>query len=183
MIIKNILSQEEIDSIQNIVVRCRKVDKQETYGRYMYHDFSGQQPDEIAFIETISNKVVEVTNKPYRLYGFTVADYTAEAGEPNLPPHYDGDQTDLIMTYQISSNRTWGVGVDLNVYELEDNDGIIFHPNESIHWRPHAKFEDGELVRVMFIRFRLPTESDYSHLTLSQHDPIFDEVRAYRDSL
>ena len=167
--------------MQDAVAHCPTRDKQELYGRYMYHDVVWKEGD--TFKDTILEKVIEITGQPYKVYGSVICEYTAEAGKPNLPPHFDGDQTDLIMTYQLSSNRTWGVGVDLNVYELEDNDGVIFHPNESIHWRPHAEFKDGELVRVMFVRFRLPIESDYSHLRLSQDDPIFSEVRAFRDSL
>jgi hypothetical protein len=66
---------------------------------------------------------------------------------------------------------------------LEDNDAVIFHPNESIHWRPHAEFKDGEFVRVMFIRFMLPDGTDYSYKRASLNDPVFDEVHALRDSL
>lgn len=180
MIIKNVLPQEEIDLLHEAVAKCPTRDRQEIYGRYMYHGIEWDEKS--AFENIILKKVVELTGKPYFVYGSVICEYTGEAGKPNLPPHFDGDQTDLIMTYQLSSNREWGVGVDLDIYSLEDNDGVIFHPNESIHWRPHAVFQDGEFVRVMFIRFRLPNESDYSHLRLSQDNPIFDEVRAYRDS-
>ena len=180
MIIKNVLSQEEIDLIQDTIAHSPK-NTQEIYGRYMYHDTVWEQ--RTAFGDTILKKVVELTGKPYQLNSFVTGEYTAEVGKPNLPPHFDGDQIDLIMTYQLSSNKQWGVGVDLNVYDLEDNDGIIFHPNENIHWRPHTEFKDGEFVRVMFFRFGLPTESDYSHMRFNQNDPILYEVRAFRDSL
>lgn len=175
------LSQKDVDIIRDAVAHCPTKDRQELYGRYMYRDFIWKE--RTTFMEDMLEKVTELTGKPYRFYGFVVAEYTAAAGKPNLPPHFDGDQTDLIMTYQLSSNRQWGVGVDLNVYDLEDNDGVIFHPNESIHWRPHTEFKDGESVMVMFVRFRLPIESDYSHLRFSQDDPIFKEVMDFRDSL
>lgn len=181
MIIKNLLSQEEINLIQDTIAKSPPPEKQERYGRYMHHYAEWHKPT--TFDDTILKKVIELTGKPYRLYGYVVCDYTAAAGKPNLPPHFDGDQTDLVMTYQLPSNKKWGVGVDCNVYDLEENDGVIFHPNESIHWRPHAKFEDGEFVRVLLIRFRLPTETDYSHLRFSQDDPIFSEVLAFKDSL
>lgn len=181
MIIKNVLSQEQIDVIQELIAGCPTRERQEIYGRYMYHDVIWKE--RATFRETILEKVIELTGKPYRVVGSVTAEYTAEAGKPNLPPHFDGDQTDLIMTYQLSSNRQWGVGVDLKVYDLEDNDGVIFHPNECIHWRPHVEFKDGEFVRVMFIRFALPQMSDYSHMMFSQNSPIFDEVKAFRDSL
>lgn len=181
MIIKNVLSEEQIDVIQELIADCSNIERQERYGRYMYHDIIWKE--NATFRETILKKVIELTGKPYRVTGSATAEYTPKAGKPNLPPHFDGDQTDLIMTYQLPSNRQWGVGVDLKVYDLEDNDGVIFHPNESIHWRPTVEFEDGEFVRVMFIRFALPQMSDYSYKAASLDDPIFDEVKAFRDSL
>jgi hypothetical protein len=180
MILKNVLTQDQIDDIQKAIADCPNLEKQSVYGRYMHHDVSWGQS---TFRETIVNKVRELTGKPYKVVGAVTAEYTLEAGKPDLPPHFDGDQTDLIMTYQLPSNRQWGVGVDLNVYMLEDNDGVIFHPNESIHWRPLVEFKDGEFVRVMFIRFMLPNGTDYSHKIASLVDPIFDEVNAFRNSL
>ncbi len=181
MILKNVLSQDQIDVIQEAISNCPTKEKQSRYGRYMHQDVIWKE--NATFRETVLEKVKELTGKPYRIVGAVTAEYTSEAGEPNLPPHFDGDQTDLIMTYQLPSNRQWGVGVDLNVYMLEDNDAVIFHPNESIHWRPHAEFKDGEFVRVMFIRFMLPDGTDYSYKRASLNDPVFDEVHALRDSL
>jgi hypothetical protein len=181
MILKSILNQDQIDAIQEAIADCPNIEKQERYGRYMYHDVIWKE--NATFRETVLEKVKELTGKPYMVVGSATAEYTLKAGKPNLPPHFDGDQTDLIMTYQLPSNRQWGVGVDLKVYDLEDNDGVIFHPNESIHWRPNAEFKDGEFVRVMFIRFMLPSGTDYSHKAASLDDPIFDEVKAFRDSL
>lgn len=181
MIIHNVLSQSEIDDIKETLNACTNIEEQSIYGRYMFHDLIWKNQN--TFRSTILNHIKELTGEDYMNVGSVCAEYTARAGEPNLPPHFDGDSTDLIMTYQISSNKQWGVGVDLNVYELEDNDGIIFHPNESIHWRPHTTFEEGEFVRVMFLRFQKRNITDYSHMTKSMDDPIFDEVKAYRDSL
>ena len=181
MIINNVLSQSEIEEIQEALDLCPNIEEQSLYGRYMFHDVIWKE--EPTFKSTILHKVQEVTGKPYSYSGAACAEYTNKAGEPNLPPHFDGDSTDLILTYQIASNKQWGVGVDLNVYTIEDNDAVMFHPNENMHWRPHATFEDGEFVRVMFIRFALPQRSDYSDKALDIYDPAFDEARAYRDSL
>lgn len=181
MIINNVLNQSEIEAIQRSLDLCTNIEEQSRYGRYMFHDVIWKEGH--TFKSTMLHKVQEVTGKPYKYLGAACAEYTNKAGEPNLPPHFDGDQTDLILTYQLASNKQWGVGVDLTVYNLEDNDAVMFHPNENIHWRPHAKFEDGEFVRVMFMRFIFPTVTDYSHMQYSVSDPIFDEVKAYRDSL
>jgi hypothetical protein len=183
MIINNVLSQSEIDGIQEAIAHCPNIEEQSRYGRYMFHDIVIKEDN--TFKSTLMHHVVKATGRDdWKMNGAVCAEYTAKAGDPNLPPHFDGDHTDLIMTYQLSSNKTWGVGVDLNVYDLEDNSAILFHPNESIHWRPHAKFEDGEYVRVMFVRFVIPGEnSDFRHKSYDLLHPIFDEVNAYRDSL
>lgn len=181
IVIKNALSESEIADIQSSIALSPDVEEQSNYGRYMYHGVIWKNDN--TFQSTMLHKVGQITNNgDWMIVGAACARYTADAGDPNLPPHFDGDSTDMIATIQIESNKTWGVGVDLEVYEIEDSDAVLFHPNESIHWRPHADFQDGEYVLVMFMRFKLPKITDYSHKRYSQDDPIFDEVKAYRDS-
>lgn len=110
--------------------------------------------------------------------------YAKEYGQPNLPPHFDGDDTQLIMNYQLDSNTTWPVGIDKHTYGLKNNSAVMFHPNENIHWRPHKDFSDGEYVIMMFFRFYEPhNKQDYSHQALSQDDPVFRDILEYRNSL
>lgn len=110
--------------------------------------------------------------------------YSAKYGKPNLPPHFDGDTSDLIFNYQLSSNTVWPLGVDLETFALEDNEAMLFNANEHVHWRPHKQFQDGEYVTMMFFRFFDPLNpSDYSHMRFSQEDEIFKDVRDLRSSL
>ncbi len=110
--------------------------------------------------------------------------YSSEYGEPNLPPHFDGDSTDLIINYQLDSNTSWDIALDTEVYPMEDNSALIFNPNESIHWRPHKTFKEGEYVRMVFFRFYNPAgRSDYSHLNFMQDDAIFKEPNKLREKL
>jgi hypothetical protein len=182
MHINNVLNQSEIEAIKKALTECSDIEEQSEYGRYMYHGLVWTNDN--TFKSTLLHKASELSGRDDWLFvGAACATYTAEAGEPNLPPHFDGDNTDLIMTYQIESNKQWGVGVDTHVYTLEDNDAVAFHPNENIHWRPHADFQDGEYVTVMFARFALPVGTNYAHKRFDVNHPIFDEVKAYRDSL
>lgn len=122
--------------------------------------------------------------KGLSLAGANAVEYSNKYGKPNLPVHYDHDSNDLIINFQLSSNTNWGVGVDLNIYELEDNSALIFNANKYTHWRPHKTFQDNEFVKMIFFRFmNEKNPSDYSHLGYSIDHPIFLEVNKFRDSL
>jgi len=116
------------------------------------------------------------------LSGITYVEYNKLYGTPNLPPHFDGDTTDLIINCQLFSNTSWPVGLGTETYDLEDNSALLFNPNTNIHWRPHKVFKDGEYVKMIFVRFcRVEGKSDYSNLRYSQDHEVFKEVVAIRD--
>jgi hypothetical protein len=111
-------------------------------------------------------------------------EYNAKYGAPILPPHVDGDFNELIIDYQLESNTRWPIGVNLELYPLEDNEAIIFNPNTNIHWRTHKDFQQGEYVRMLFFRFyKANKKSDYSYLPHHPEDPLFKEVADFRNSL
>jgi hypothetical protein len=111
-------------------------------------------------------------------------EYNRQYGEPNLRPHFDRDFNEYIIDYQLESNTSWPLGVDLDVYEMPDNSAVLFRPNDSIHWRPRKNFEYGEYVKMLFFRFFDPINpADNSHLPHNPADEMFDEVNALRDSL
>jgi hypothetical protein len=110
--------------------------------------------------------------------------YSNLYGDPGLPPHFDGDTNDLVIDYQLDSNTSWDLGVDLKTYPLENNSALLFNANEHIHWRPHKSFNEGEYIDMIFFRFyNLNNKSNYKHLKYSQNDDIFKEARDFRNSL
>jgi hypothetical protein len=179
----NILTQEEIDfilkEIKNVPEESTKID--EILGRALLHNITF--PDEIiakasALAHKVSDRKLETGN------GAMCTIYSNEYGSPNLPPHFDGDTTDVIVNFQLDSSTSWDLGLDLTLHTLEDNSALIFNPNENIHWRPYKEFKDGEYVTMIFFRFRDAAEiSDYSHKSYTTRHAIFNDVRAYRDSL
>ena len=178
-IIPNVFSKEQIEYAMQNIASSPNIEEQSRYGRYMFHDMNWDE----GFQSTALHQAEEAVGEKLLWAGAGCAEYTAKAGEPNLPPHFDGDSTDYIMTYQLSSNKAWPLGVDFNVVTLEDNSGVIFEPNKNIHWRTHTKFEDGEFVRMMFFRFQRPIMSDYSDMAKDLKDPIFDDINEFRDSI
>jgi hypothetical protein len=116
--------------------------------------------------------------------GATFVRYSNLYGNPNLPPHFDHDSTSLVIDYQLKSNTSWGLGVDLEIYSLEDNSALLFNPNEHIHWRPHKTFNNEEYIDMIFFRFYdLNNKQNYENLNYFQDNDIFKEVKALRDSL
>lgn len=150
----------------------------QSLGRIQVQTHLGIETDKL--VDIISNSIYL---GDLELRAIDTVEYNSEFGEPSLPPHYDGDNTEVIVNYQLSSNTNWGVGVDEQVFYIEDNTAIAFNPNEHIHWRPIKKFEPGEYVRMVFFRFYDPrNHKDNTHLKLSQDDPVFDKIRAIRES-
>jgi hypothetical protein len=183
-IVNNVFSQEELQELRN-AFNNTPLSVDLTLGRNLVYFDNFLHYELILKIKEKVQKIVEsVTDKDLLCLGFSGADYNNQYGEPNLPPHYDGDTNDLIFNYQLSSNTSWGIGVDLEVYELEDNSAVVFHPNKNAHWRPIKKFNDGEHVHMLFFRFYDKNETnDYSYLPNHPLDPVFKDINELRDIL
>lgn len=114
---------------------------------------------------------------PYHLSNIVYVEYNAAYGTPKLPPHFDEDSNDLIINYQLSSNTSWEVGINLEKHALEDNSALFFNGNTNIHWRPVKEFKDGEYVKMMFFRFCKKTNpSVYPVLSDKVKNKMFDEI-------
>jgi len=178
MLIKNVLSQEHYDMVKETIQTFKKLDNQEIYGRT--HS-GGYLPEEVR--DAIMTIVAPLSDKPLEMKeGAQVVTYSNEYGAPNLPPHFDGDDTEFLFNYQLESNVTWPLGLNKEAIALEDNDVVILRPNQDIHWRPKQEFKDGEYVTMIFVRFYYEGEVDpdkYAHMRKSLNDPIFDDVYAY----
>jgi hypothetical protein len=174
--ITDFLLPDELESIKDNL--DKKIIEQEdnALGRVIY-----RVPISGIILGDIRDRVSAIVGKKLGSPSVIFTDYSSQYGQPNLPPHFDGDDNSVIVDYQYSSNTSWGLGIDSRVFELEDNKAIIFNPNEYPHWRPHKTFEDGEYITMIFIRF--PDGSDYSNLVLSQDDAAFDTARRAREAL
>lgn len=181
--ISDFLSEEDLATIEFIMsdeeswsLRTEKKEDPDL-GRIMYALYL---PNDLK--ARIKQKVEQVIGRALPGDNGMFVDYSSKYGQPNLPPHFDGDYNAVIVDYQYKSNTTWGLGVGTEVFELRDNEALIFNPNEYPHWRPHKTFQDGEFVTMAFFRF--PEDGvDYSSKRYSQDHEIFDEARKVRDSL
>lgn len=176
--VSSFLLPEELKIIERNI-KNREIDKEDTVlGRILY-----RVPDLDEVTNAIQQRVSQLVGKELNSIGGVFAEYNSKYGQPNLPPHFDGDNNSLIIDYQYKANTSWGLGVDTTVFEMEDNKAIIFNPNEYPHWRPHKTFEEGEVVIMIFFRFPDPSgKTDYSHKRQWPSDPIFADIHKIRDN-
>jgi hypothetical protein len=177
--VDNIFSQEEIDYIENIISGSEHT-IYESLGRTDVVGIEEHMPSEI--IDRLTDIARSVSGLPLKINHAMAVEYNSLYGKPNLKPHLDGDINDLIINMQLESNTVWDIGLNLQRYTLNDNSALVFNANKEIHWRVHKEFEEGEYVRMLFIRFYNPGNiSDYSHLRYSQDHEIFKDAREFRD--
>jgi hypothetical protein len=199
--IKDVFSEEEIqdlhDTINSIAIPKLKngeyvpsknsdgVDK--NLGRLVSileldNDCSPHVP---AYIQEKLVRIAEdITKEPMGMAHALHATYSSKYGTPNLPPHFDGDTNDLIINFQLSSNTSWGLGLGLNNYKIDDNSALVFNGNTNIHWRPNKVFKHGEYVQMIFFRFyKINNRTDYSYVPMNQADKVFEDVIKFRNSL
>jgi hypothetical protein len=147
----------------------------EELGRLQISDIQRDAPEAIK--KQISDVVKSFTDASVSLKHMMYVEYNCKYGEPNLPPHFDRDDGDLIINYQLDSNTSWEIGVGLKKYDLKDNSAIAFNGNTNIHWRTHKYFKDEEYVKMIFFRFHNPLNpSNYNHAPENQNDEAFQEV-------
>lgn len=132
----------------------------------------------------VNNLIKNLYLEKLDLGSVSYAKYSNDYGIPNLPPHFDGDSSELILNFQIESNTNWDIGLNKNIYSLSDNTAVLFHPNKNIHWRPIKNFKNGEYIKMLFFRFYdLQNKKDYSDKRYSLDHKIFEEINIFRNSL
>jgi hypothetical protein len=180
-IINNVFSNNQLNFLHK-VIPTYKGNIDNNLGRIIINDIKD------TFNKNFQNKLtkiaIKILNEPATLDHACYVKYSNEYGSPNLPPHFDGDTNDLIVNFQLSSNTSWDLGLNLKTYTIKDNSALIFNGNTNIHWRPHKIFNDGEYVQMIFFRFyKTKNRSNYSYLPINQTDEIFSEVKKIRNSL
>ena len=170
--VNNIFTPEELEIITNTIFAGRHEIDSNLGRRHFRSSVLKNMTDEM--IEKLYTIAKQASDLPLAMTNTQVTEYSIEYGEPNLPPHFDGDTNDLIINMQLESNTSWDLGLNTETYAIEDNSAVVFNGNTEVHWRPHKEFKEGEYVRMMFVRFyNKEKPSDYSYLPNNQTDDIF----------
>lgn len=184
--IKNILTKEEFLSFSaDFDYNCNNLTDNENnkvdyvLGRLVMYSLDSLSEN---FITKINKVAQEYCSSDAAFSGFTAVEYNNKYGIPNLPPHCDEDFNDFIINFQLSSNIVWPIGLDLDLYKLDDNSAIIFNGNKNVHWRPHKNFNDGDFVRMIFFRFSKSNKTN-SHMNVAPDPTYLKKVEQFRNNL
>jgi hypothetical protein len=183
-IVRKFFSDEDLQVIKdvfldNISIRgfenndnCEYVDMlnvigQPHLGRFIVKtQYSVDGVSQISLPESILKKVDEYveSNNPYDVplsrVGASFVRYDKKYGIPNLGPHIDLGHTGVIVDFQLDSSTDWALGIDDEVYHLDDNSLVLFDALRQYHWRPEQEFEEDDFVSLIFF--------EYGHESLNQ---------------
>lgn len=179
--VHNIFSDEEIKGFYQEIERYKDADF--SYDEKLGRKFLLRLEISTDAKEKINNICNNFLGIDLKFTHVAYAEYSNLYGTPNLPPHFDADNNTLVVDYQLESNTSWDLGINLKQYELKDNSALIFNANENVHWRPHKIFKSNEYVKMLFFRFYDPENTiDYSNKDYWPSDDIFKDIRKIRDN-
>lgn len=158
VIIKNVLTQEEIDQLYSAISKSEK--------KYIFERFY-QSISDFNLPENIRKKIVGYceqvsgeTDLDIEEYQFSkyklITREDGSLGNPVLFPHYDETFPEPRFTfdYQIKSNTSWPLVVEEKEFALSDNEALTFSGTHQIHWRVKKKFKDDDFVDMLFCHIK-----------------------------
>lgn len=151
-VIKNVFSQDEILTLHRLLSSyAGEGNKIENTGRYiisttMFEMFPGMK-DIITKIETYASNTI---NKKMKMFISAFHLYKMSYGIPSLKPHIDEAAGEVVFDYQLDSSLSWPIKVNKKIYELNNNDALIFAGETVAHGRTQQVFNGNDYV-LMFI--------------------------------
>lgn len=171
VIINNIFNNQEVEYIANSI-------KSFPLDKIRVQKWGGQGIlDDIKMTNEIKDKIEDVVTRHIGeemiLENFSIARYSPEYGyEVKLFPHYDTRPTEMfVLDIQLQTNEDWGIIVEGEQYNINDNDALLFSGTQQMHWRERKKLSKNSEIYMMFCWLKHKAEKTLN----SQHDIIMKE--------
>lgn len=165
--------KEKLSKANKIILSEQSDVKREELTQYVYSNSGRSDFFDIQLSRKIVDKLNYIANNwnpdkysNLELKEIQYTEYNKEnGGNPSLGIHNDfGDQSDFLIDYQLESNTKWGIGVEEDVWELNDNDSLIINQRSYLHYRPIKNFQDGDFLKMLFFKFAAKGE---------RYDPVY----------
>lgn len=196
-IMKNVFNTFEIEQLKSTIEETlskstinefedQAKHDQDPYNQYIYLNQGRKDLYHVIFPDNINTKITniakELTLKDLFLCGVQYTEYVGNLnGNPSLGMHYDGGEVDFILDYQLDSNFSWGIGIEDEVYEINDNELMVLRPVSNFHYRPKKIFKKDQYLKMIFFKFMETDFSKYQPIILEKEklDRINDIYENY----
>jgi hypothetical protein len=180
IVINNFFTNYEIDEIYNVI--NNKIIKNINNNLFEYHDFQVSEhhgsflynqsgSENFIFSKNISIKIKEkmedILKIELEMPGLSFQRYSLMSGNPpQLGSHIDAysknkDQKSnisstsyhiLSLSVPLKNNFNWDLGINTEVYQIKNNDAILFSATNSPHRRVYREFKIDEKYDVLVVR-------------------------------
>jgi hypothetical protein len=170
--IENVFSKTEIDYLKAMFKQ------KETLKLYTFRPDTGRisittSPNSIKpeILVKVQEIIRNTYGKDYEIKDVGFQRYKLEYGLPNLKPHVDDQNCQVVFDYQLESNKKWDLVVEGNSISLNNNDAVVFEGEKDVHWRNPVHFKSDEYVSM--INFNAVDKHHWSNFTKT--DPVGPE--------
>jgi len=161
IIVKNILTKEEIERVKDSVVSAENSNQFDILGYYVWHL---TMPEDI--VKKFTRIAEEICGEELVLEEYNTSRYELRSNDdgsethPLLFPHTDEafKEERFTLDYQLESNISWPIIVksenETKELVLLDNEAGTFSGTHQVHWRPKRIFNKGEFLTLIFMHFK-----------------------------
>lgn len=153
ILLKNVLTQDQINKIIKDINNTpeEKVRVQKWGGQGCY--------DTVRLDKEITSKINWLIDnsigEQFKLEHYSVIRYAKKYGyQVKLFPHHDTRYAEMfVLDLQLRSNEEWGIIVEGEKYNLNDNEALIFSGTQQMHWREKKDLQDSTEIDMIFFWF------------------------------
>jgi hypothetical protein len=164
MVVDHIFEQDHIDKIYKVIDNTSEDQTRvQPWASHKVWDVSLGQEIEDRINEVVKNSLGDhlVLRKDY-----SFARYSPKFGyKAKLFPHYDTRPSQRVtFDIQLKTSEPWALVVEEDVYNLQDNQALVFAGTQQIHWREDKQIADDAEIDMIFCHLEytadLPLEND-----------------------
>jgi len=131
---------------------------------HKYHTTLGRWESGISFSDDLENVILKkakevINNNDIQKAYYFISRYQKKDGViPNLWPHMDQYACQITIDLCIEKNNLeWGLLVDGEFFEEEENSAVIFYGQQQVHGRPAYPTDDEDsYITLLFLHFVTP---------------------------
>jgi hypothetical protein len=189
LIIKDVLTSEEIDMIYNVIDSCPE-EMISLHSNLGYNSYMVSLPEGVRI--KIEKLVQEIYGSDWTLNDLVFSRYSKKYGYvPKLHPHFDNTFSDHRITFdlQLFGSKPWPIVIEGVKHTLSDNNALIFSGTSQVHWRENLEFDEEDRFDMVFCHFNnkkdegfMVTEEWKDYMTKKELD-WFYEIEISKDPI